>query len=479
MDSDFFAGRRPNRPLSGAAAGSDNTQNQPKNKSHHSGVISNGLPFRGSRSERQDDITLPRLATVAEATAASKRPTGYDAFIEDNDLDPIEMADEPTPGKKGKRGNSDTPSDHNRDGSDNDGKTPWYRRFVALIKAHPQISMGVAAAIVILVGGGVTYAMTRPAKVENTQLAKVAPKPKPTPPPPTSPLTGMAVSAEDAKRPVTGVMIENTTFARPQSGLKEAGVVYEAIAEAGITRFLALYQEAKPANIGPVRSARPYYVDWAHSFDAAYGHVGGSPDALAKIKTDGVKDLDQFYNSAYYHRISSRDAPHNMYTNMTDLDNAKQQKGWTSSTFTSWPRKKDAPAKAAAITAKTIDFAISGPTYNAHYDYAPETNTYNRSEGGEPHMDAESKTQLSPKVVIALVIPYSLESDGYHSNYQLTGTGSMVVFQDGTATKGTWKRSDGASQYEFSDEQGHPLKLDAGQTWLTAVSKAGDITYTP
>jgi hypothetical protein len=274
-------------------------------------------------------------------------------------------------------------------------------------------------------------------------------------------------------------MIENTTFARPQSGLKEAGVVYEAIAEAGITRFLAIYQEAKPANIGPVRSSRPYYVDWAHSFDAAYGHVGGSPDALNKIKADGVKDLDQFFNPSYYHRISSREAPHNVYTDMGQLDTAKTAKGFTSSSFTAWPRKADAPAKDTAVTARTVDIAISGPTYNTHYDYVPATNTYNRSEGGEGHMDAESKQPLSPKVVIGLVIPYSIESDGYHSNYDLEGTGNMVVFQDGVATKGTWKRGAGNSQYEFSDEAGHPLKLDAGQTWLTAVGDASAITYKP
>ena len=253
----------------------------PKHHAHQPNEITNGLPFRGSVSERVSH-------------AEHRQPASFQEFVEDNDLDPIEMADEPT-GKKGKT------SDKNPgDG----GKDRWDKRFIALVKQHPQISMGVAALILVLIGGSVAYAMTRPGKVDNTQLSKVAPKPKPVPPaPPTSPLTGMEVSADDAKRPVTGVMIENTVFARPQSGLKEAGVVYEAIAEAGITRFLALYQEAKPGNIGPVRSARPYYVDWAHSFDAAYGHVGGSPDALAKIKSDGVKDLDQFFNSAYYHRI--------------------------------------------------------------------------------------------------------------------------------------------------------------------------------
>ena len=273
---------------------------------------------------------------------------------------------------------------------------PWYKRSIAFVKEHHRASIIVGAAIILLIGGGISYAMTRPAPKLASSSVKKAVKPKAVAPTPiTSPLTGMVVSADEAKRPTTAVMIENTVFARPQSGLKEAGVVYEAIAEAGITRFLAIYQEAKPANIGPIRSSRPYYVDWAHSFDAAYAHVGGSPDALSKIKADGVKDLDQFFNPAYYHRISSRDAPHNVYTDMGQLDTAKTAKGFTSSSFTSWPRKADAPAKDAVVTARTVDIAISGPTYNTHYDYVPATNSYNRSEGGDGHVDAETKLPLS------------------------------------------------------------------------------------
>ena len=390
------------------------------------------------------------------------QPSSYREFAQANNLEP-----EPP-----------TKNNANKGGS---GKTPWFKRPFAWMGAHRKASFAIGVAVLMVIAGGTAFALTRHSKPPVTATVKhAAPKPPPPPPPPTSPLTGAVVSAEDAKRPVTGVMIENTVFARPQSGLKEAGVIYEAIAEAGITRFLALYQEAKPGNIGPVRSARPYYVDWAHTYNAAYAHVGGSPDALAKLTADpSIRNLDQFANSAYFHRISSREAPHNMYTNMEALDQAKAAKGWTSSDFTPWPRKADEkPATPAAITAKSINIAISGPTYNAHYDYIPEDNAYKRSEGGEPHMDAESNTQLEPKVVIALIVPYRLEPDGYHSHYDLEGTGAMTVFQDGKATKGTWQRT-GTAMYVFVDEAGHPLKLNTGQTWITAVGSADAVTSAP
>ena len=107
-------------------------------------------------------------------------------------------------------------------------------------------------------------------------------------------------------------MIENSPDARPQSGLKAAGVVYEAIAEGGITRFMALYQTSKPELIGPVRSLRMYYLDWFAPYSASIAHVGGSLNALTEARSGKYRDLDQFFNSQTYWRASDRYAPHNV-----------------------------------------------------------------------------------------------------------------------------------------------------------------------
>jgi hypothetical protein len=354
------------------------------------------------------------------------------------------------------------------------GKWERFKHFLATRTKKQWIIFG-AIAFILTAGIATTLALV----LRNDAPAKTTPKNEAAAPAPVekpkSPLTGIEVSEEDTKRPVIGVMIENSTFARPQSGLKDAGVVYEAIAEYGITRFLALFQEANPGNIGPVRSARPYYVDWAHAYDAAYAHVGGSPDALAKIKTDGVRDLDQFYNSSYYHRVNQREAPHNVYTSMDQLRQAAASKGWTSSKFTPLARKKEAPAK--TVTANSIDIAISGPTYNVHYDYDAPSNSYLRTMGGEAHIDADSKARIAPKVVIALATNYSVLPDGYHSSYETTGTGDVKVFQDGTVTPGAWFR-EGNDNYTFKDTTGKIIDLDPGQTWITLVGKPADVTYT-
>jgi hypothetical protein len=336
----------------------------------------------------------------------------------------------------------------------------------------------VVAAIVLLgAGGALAYKLThkpQPAPVAKKAPVKVVEKPKPI----ISPLSGLVVTAEQQARPVTGVMIENSPDARPQSGLDQSSVVFEAIAEAGITRFLALYQDNYPGTLGPVRSSRPYYLDWAMAFDATYAHVGGSPDALQRIKDIGVKDLDQFFNPGPYHRISSRYAPHNMYTSLQGLADTAAAKGYTSSTFTPLPRKeKEEPS--ATPTAKSINFGISGAFYNVHYDYDPASNSYKRSEGGSAHIDNETKAQLSPKVVVALAMPYSLMADGYHSNYQTIGSGQMLVFQDGVVIPGTWSKAAPKDQFIFKVSSDKELKLNPGQTWFTVVTDISKATYQP
>jgi hypothetical protein len=213
---------------------------------------------------------------------------------------------------------------------------------------------------VLLIGGGTAYAMlhTSPAP---KPVAKAVTKPKKTTPPaPTtvpSTLTGLPVAPSVNQRPVTAVMVENSTFARPQSGLDQAGVVFEAIAEGGITRFVALYQDTAPSYIGPVRSVRPYYLSWLDGFNAIVAHVGGSGEALQDINSWGIRDMNQFYNGSYFTRISSRVAPHNVYTSIARLNALEAADGYTTSHYTGFLRKAPSPSKHP--TATTINFDIS------------------------------------------------------------------------------------------------------------------------
>lgn len=337
----------------------------------------------------------------------------------------------------------------------------------------------IAAVLAMAIFGVVGFLLLNksdPAPVTVTKPVKKVAVQKPTTVPST--LSGLQVAPEVNQRPVVGVMIENSQAARPQSGLSEAGVVFEAIAEGGITRLLALYQDKQPGNIGPIRSARPYYVQWSEGFRAAYAHVGGSPEALTNIRSWGVQDMDQFHNADAFRREKSRPSPHNVYSNVADLAALAGQKGYKSE-FTGFARKKASPAPQP--TASTIDMTISSRLYNSMFTYDAATNTYLRSMGGSAHIDANTNKQLAPNVVIALIVPLSsggrTSQGGSYSNYNPIGSGQAYVFQDGSVTIGNWHKADNRSQITFTDGAGAPLALNPGQTWLTALAGSNKLTY--
>jgi hypothetical protein len=350
----------------------------------------------------------------------------------------------------------------------------WFKKRPP--KKRLAIVTGISLAV--LVAGGVSASTLikdesvayDPGPIQSTYVA----------PPPDfrSPLTGALTDEASTKRPVTGVMIENSIDARPQSGLSSAGVVFEAIAEGGITRFLALYQEDRPNNIGPIRSARPYYVEWAKGFDAQYLHSGGSGEGLALIRTLGVKDLDHGQLSdRIAARVSNRFAPHNVYANFDTIDRVSDELGYETSKFTPFVRKDD-PEIMPTVTASKITFDISGANYNTSYTYNAESNDYARVMAGLPHNDQEGGKQITPKVVIALVVSYGIHPNGIHSQYGSIGSGDAIIFQDGIATNVTWSKPSQSAALSFTSADGKQFSLNAGQTWITAIA-TNRVTYTP
>ena len=356
---------------------------------------------------------------------------------------------------------------------------PKKHRFWPLSKKQ-WIIVGSVVAVLAIIIGSLVYTASRHKPVVATitrQQVHTAPTVKSNTV--ASTLSGLPVNPSANARPITAVMVENTPEARPQSGLSQAGVVFEALTEGGISRFMALYQDQTPTNVGPVRSVRPYYIDWALGFDAPIAHDGGSPQALSDLTAWGAKNLDQMYNPGPYTRISSRPAPHNLYASIPGLISLEASNGWTSSNFSGWPRKTDAPSKNP--NAANIVFNLSYSTYNVQYTYDASTNSYNRNEDGAPQVDANNNQQLSPKVVIGMVVPYSLgpldSSNANYSVYQTIGSGQAYVFQDGSVTIGTWSKASANAPLKFLDSSGQPLKLNAGQTWITALKSNQELTY--
>lgn len=347
-------------------------------------------------------------------------------------------------------------------------KESRWKQIKEWVKKHILAIALITSAAVI---AGVFLIAIHSIKYEQTASTDLQiPKKKATPKKFYSPLTGIEVADENAtKQPVTGVMIENSPAARPQSGLKKAGVVYEAVAEGGITRFLALYQGEKPALIGPVRSLRLYYLSWAAPYQASVAHVGGSPNALAQVRNGSYRDIDQFFNGGYYWRVRDRYAPHNVYTSGERIDQLNSAKGYNKSEFTSFTRADGKPAESPNATKIAIN--LSGHSYNTSYTYHKESNSYARSMAGAPHVDREDG-QISPKVVVAIEVGVEARaqnSDGYE-DVKNTGSGKAYIFQNGTVITATWSKTDINAPLKLTDESGKDIALNRGQTWISAFT---------
>lgn len=354
-----------------------------------------------------------------------------------------------------------------------------FNQVKAYIKAHQRASIAVGVVIflglIFLIGSVLAAPNEEVSRTEPTVTVKEEPKPVVEPKVP-SPLSGVQVTKAQASRPVTAIIIENSPDARPQSSINEAGVVFESIAEGGITRYLAFYQENRPDPIGPVRSLRPYFSDWIMAFDASIAHIGGSAEALAEVRPLGIKDLDQFAYSGSYYRTTDRFAPHNVYTDFDKLDALNKRLGFTSSDFDSFPRK--VPKAVAKPRASSISVNISSYTYRSDYVWGKNTNTYKRSIAGVPEKDRETGKRIAPSVVIVIETNFTVSGDGrYH--YDLVGTGKATVFQDGTVQVGSWSKAKRDAQMTFTNDTGNKIKLNPGLTWITAISPSQEVQYTP
>ncbi len=360
----------------------------------------------------------------------------------------------------------------------------WLRHPVQSIKDYWDkadrrkkiITIAVLAGLVV--GGGGVGAYLLLSNEPEPEPAPIIIEPEEVPPEPTtvpSPLTGVEIEPELAELPVTAVIIENSPDARPQSGLYDAGVVFEAMVEGSITRFLALYQEQQPEQIGPIRSLRRNHIDWLSGFDAAVAHVGGSPVALSRVNSQNVKSLTQFNNPEAYRRTNTRFAPHNMYSSRQALLDVHKKRGYTSSNFSGFVRKTPSPATTPEAT--EVSVAISGPLYNVRFAYDKKTNSYLRFMGGVAHVDEQSNEQINPDVFIVMVANYS--RDGIYSVYESIGSNTAFIFQDGKVIKGTWEKRKRTENIRFGDENGAPIGLNPGQTWITLATNENQVSVKP
>lgn len=284
-----------------------------------------------------------------------------------------------------------------------------------------------------------------------------------------SQLTGLEVSREEAERPVLGVMFNNSAEARPQTGLDSAGIVFETVTEGGITRYLALYQEDLPETVGPVRSLRGHFLDWAMGFEASIAHVGGSADSLATAENRDARSLNQFNHPEPYYRTNDRPAPHNMYARVVELVSLQDELNHSRSQFDEIPRSDDAPTDNVQAQSVVIDF--SGPAYRAEFRYDPSTNSYIRYLAGEPHIDALTNEPIAVKNVIVIRSPAS------STPVSAIGSGTALLFKDGNVREVRWEKPSFEQRLKLMDEENDEVALNRGSSWFAVLPEGQPVNY--
>ncbi len=344
------------------------------------------------------------------------------------------------------------------------------------MKRKWQIIIGVIA-IVIIVGvvAGV-FLSGSPEPEPEPKPQKKAQKKKPKPPEPQLSLCGDD-PAGNATRPLA-IMVENLSSIRPQAGLNSACVVVEGLAEGGITRLMLVFGAKDAENVGPIRSARSHFVAMARGWDAIYGHVGGSIYAVRDIQDWGVKDWDQMGHSASYERVRWTRAPHNVFSSTARIREAASQykEGGDMAAigfkFEPSPPKEERPEESKKVT---IDF--SDPAYLVDYQYDRETNTYKRFNGGQPHLDANNQTQVTPTNIIVMRAPTNPITGGSGVlDINVSGSGDLTVFRDGKVIQGSWEKAAPGSPLTLKDASGVIISLSPGQTWIEIVRPTTQVT---
>jgi hypothetical protein len=313
--------------------------------------------------------------------------------------------------------------------------------------------------------------------------------------PPLCPLTGTeAPQGLAVERPALAVKLDNSSAGRPQAGLESADVVYEELAEGGITRFLAVFHCADAATLGPIRSARNVDPELLVEYSPVlFGYSGAAPPVQNKVaSTKGITDLRHGTHGNAYQREKTRKAPLDLFSStekLRTLEDAQGIKGpprtglvfdagvlapATTPSPTATSTKAGSPTAPAASPApapgNTVTFNFSAPPNAVKYTYDAGSKKYLRFHGNTPHNSAAGSQITTSNVVVlkVRVVPGTIRdaAGSLSPDIAVVGEGDATVVRGGTSVTGKWKRAGLSDRTTLVDAAGKPIKLAPGNTWI-------------
>ncbi len=286
------------------------------------------------------------------------------------------------------------------------------------------------------------------------------------------PLSGDKVPKEMVNRRPLAVMIENIPKARPQAGLDKADFIYEVLTEGAITRFLAVYLHGDADELGPVRSARPYYIERLLEYDAIFAYCGGSEAAKEMVRREGVASLDELEaagRSAYW-RVKRRSTPHNLYTSTKKLRDIGTKRGYEKSVVLPEllflnPDEENP----GGITSQILVINYPKSFSIVRWEYNFQGKVYSRYQGGAAHRDSVTGLQLTGANIIVQYVNTKIIDRMGRRDLSMIGRGRAILFTGGKSYSGIWLKSGTRTQTFFYGENGKVFKLNPGQTWVEVV----------
>jgi len=344
--------------------------------------------------------------------------------------------------------------------------------------------LGVVIAVLVVAGGVGAVVLLGGKAGEGTQGAgntPTTPPPTAPAPPPTCPLSGVKLDRSVPARPALAVKVENLPAARPQTGLSWADLVYEEPVEAGITRFIAIYQCQDASRIEPIRSARFTDIDVLKQFGKPlFAYAGGVAQVISAVDRAGIVDVNFTVARAAkaYHRDATRQAPHNLYSSTSELYAAAK------GLFEAVPPKPLFTYTAKTTVGKKVNvvhvpFSSSSDVF---WKWSSSQRAWLRFHGDVPHT-LSNGTQVSAKDVIVMIVKTELtdvtDTNGVRSPRAITvGTGKAFVFRNNRMIIGTWERNSVGEVTKFLDRQGNEIPLAPGTAWIELLPQGKKVGFT-
>lgn len=285
---------------------------------------------------------------------------------------------------------------------------------------------------------------------------------------------GVPLNKDEKLYKPIAVIFDNHLSALPHRGISDACIVFETLAEGGITRILSIYSHKKPREVGPVRSARIYFVDIALSYSALLSHCGGSPDALSTLRKLPI-DLDQIRFSEPYHRIKEKRAPHNLIGNLNKMLLLARRLNYDLKPITepffsfAGPPQETTPVKEVFVPFPLKSYCVT-------WKFDDSDNSFIRFTKKGLYVDELTKKPVKIKNLIVLKALMKRRDEKGRLDIQIQGSGQAFYFIEGRYKKGIWKKEP-RRPFIFLDENSEDIKLSPGLTWIEIIPSNLQPTY--